>query len=769
MDRFLITGCQRSGTTLMGLIMNSHPLIKNVDEADFKSIDNLSVDFHSCAKLPKESANINFIKNKYKPDCIIWMVRNPFDVIKSMMSLQISRSRSNTESWGRTFVHVEINSMLQYLPSEILSPHQQLLDQYRDILANDMLKNSEQGSVLSCITCWALKQECYKYLQASGLNIVALRYEDLVTSPKIVLPELFKKLNVDWHDDLLRHHELHNGLSIGNTLNSRAIDKSSLFYSQRFFYDSELKLISDLTATSRKAFLYPAFNTNSEFDKMLPNNKAACSQDLLLFQLSLAFNQKQAKSFISVISKLLNDKTKLSDFVLDNICEYLNNPWVVQLLSKDEHTSIMILLCDLLEQRKVKLVKPLLEKLAIENPLWGIYSSWKFKDIYTGELAHFYNADNVNHPRFATALAVVIGNQGDILGRDKQWDCLFKLSERFPKLSIIRSIATNLSNTLPNRKDINSVLMQWNQDDNTAASFRQSLFKLTPRRAIDISNDKVDQFEVLNIETLYMAWRLGRSDQIKALADANTKFSKVANSFLNATAFEDFEGRDHIYFGKRNPKKLIVVFTGLASMLMYPPALIHALIDLPSDSGVLWLQDVHARAYMSGPDGKSSPYKYEDYIVQLVRDIGPSQVSVIGSSAGGTISLHFSSIFPTYRSVSLSPYTFLEVGGSKDRLQKSFASVFSGRVDLLPALGSKTTPTRVYYGADCQRDVDNAERLKDLDHVTLVPVEGGETHHTGEQLALQGLYSEIFNWLVEGELEEPFWGVQKEDNKATTS
>jgi hypothetical protein len=759
MKRMLITGCQRSGTTLMGLIMNSHPLIKNVDEADFKSVDDFSSNFNSCAKLPQQSANLNFIKDVYNPDSIIWMVRNPFDVIKSMMSLQVSRGRSRTESWGSTYSHVEISKMLQFLPRDLLQPHEKLLDQYRATLANTLLRSSDQGNIIACITCWVLKQECCKYLNDSGLNVIVVRYEDLVCSPGVILPKLFKDIGVEWHDDVLRHHELHNGYSIGNTLNSRSIDRSSLFYSSGFFSVKELEQLSEIAFEAIDAFDYPIFKNNDEFKQVLEHSNESIelnNPSLMLFELSSAVNQRDSLRLLDILIIILKF-VDLPVSVLKDIASYLGDEWVVDVLLNNDDVELIFSILKLFDRAKLDGVDVFIRTLTDKEPVWCMYFTSLTGELYPDQLSVFYGCDDIIHPKFASALAMLIGREGSILEREEQWTCLVNLDSCYPNVTSIRLVAINLSNTMPAREEVSLILKEWSNDMDSITSFRKSLFNFSPKHKVVVTESEVSEFEITNIETLYMAWRLSRGEQIKELSESEHKLSAISQNFLCSPNHLDFAGSDRLYFGGENPEKLIVVFTGMASMLMYPPALVHALIDLPPGVGVLWLQDVNARGYMSGPDGKSTPYKYEEYVVDLIREIGPSQVSVIGSSAGGTISLHFASIFPVYKSVSLSPYTFLEVGGNKDRLEASFSGIFGGRIDLLPELGKMRPITKVYYGADCKRDKENVDRLIQFENMTLVPVLGAASHHTGEQLALQGLFCDMFNWLVEGDANEPFW------------
>jgi len=78
----LITGCQRSGTTLLHLILDSHPEVHGIDEMQFNPQRTLeyinSPGFAPCIsfKLPVASHAFGFIESL--PDRkILWCVRAP--------------------------------------------------------------------------------------------------------------------------------------------------------------------------------------------------------------------------------------------------------------------------------------------------------------------------------------------------------------------------------------------------------------------------------------------------------------------------------------------------------------------------------------------------------------------------------------------------------------------------------------------------------------------------------------------------------------------
>jgi hypothetical protein len=753
MKRILIAGCQRSGTTLMGLIMDSHPLINNIDEAEFKSIDNLSTEFHACAKLPQESANVDFIKNQFKADTVVWMVRNPFDVVKSMMSLNISSSRTTVECWGATYSHVEINKILQYLPPKYIQPHSELLEKYRRSLSPSGSRLSVHGIMLSCITCWILKQACYQFLIDSGLQVIKVRYEDLTGSPKPVLANVFKSLDIEWHDDLLRHHELHSGMSIGNTLNSRAIDQSRVFYSNKYFNDTELKLISDLSQSAREKFYYPELNVNTQFDSsqaITDNSEVAYSPSWILFWLTASINQKKSSVAIAALKQLLNNYSELPASIAKDFCSCMEDEWIVALLSGESSLDLSIRVSKYLDKHSSVVRKTFDLRLAVNNAQWVLLAAYYDKNSDRIDFLAIYLKYGAEHTEVAKALAYMIGHFGSSESIAEQWACLIELTVRYPEEKYLKDVATALVNTLPKNIDGAKVLLSWFGGQLSKPELQRIFYKLIHKAKVDLSVLSTGEFNINSFSDAYIAWRLNLNSSEGGGVSESSKFSDFIRE-LNASDFNavDFEGQESVYVGPERPKKLIICFTGFGSMLMHPMSLIHAIVDLDDDVGVLWLQDLNSRVFLSGLDGKGDINSFSAELMDMIGQYGAETVSVIASSGACYAALYFSAIYPVYRSVVLSPYTFLAEEKDQNLLQRKFGPLFKERVDIIKDMGELEPEIRAYFGANNENDKVQSEHLLKRKNVEMMPVEGMASHDLGDALIELGLYKDMFSWLTE--------------------
>jgi protein-tyrosine sulfotransferase len=747
MKRILITGCQRSGTTLMGLILNSHPSILNLDEDIFVDKKQLSLDKITSIKLPEQSANVDYIKNELKPDAVIWMVRNPFDVIKSMMTLKLSSNRTESECWGATFSHVEINRMLQYLPKKYTQGHAGLLDLYLKSLAYSKDRLSEKGIILSSITCWVLKQECYQYLIDSGLSVYKLHYEDLVSSPKPVLAKLFDFIGIGWHDNLLKHHELHSGYSIGNTLNSRAIDQSSLFYSDGFFNDSELSLISELTESKRRTFHYPELSSNGEFNNSVTitdDSKVAYSPEWLLYWLSASINQKDTQVAVSCLRHLLKDYPGLPASISDQVCLCLENDWLAELLSSDSLLNLSIRTSKYLDKYSSTIRKAFNRRLAIKSLQWSLLEAYYNKTPPSADFITIYHSKGTQHPEVANALAFLIGHFGSSENIVEQWNCLIEMSEKYPGQKYIKDVATLLVNTLPKEVDGAEVLLSWFDEELSKPELYKLFYKLIHKTKVNLSSLSASKFSLNTYSDAYIAWRLD-SDLLDSTE--KSKFLDFKQK-LDSSGFKavDFEGEASIYVGPEKPKKLIVCFTGFGSMLMHPMSLIHGAINIDNDVGVLWLQDLYSKVFLSGSDGKGDVCSFTKELIGIVEQYGAETVSVIGSSGACYASLYFSTIYPVYRSVALSPYTFLAEEKQQDLMQRKFGPLFKKRVDIVKDMGEREPEIRSYYGENNNNDKIQSEHLLQRNNVVLIPVKGIAGHDLGDALVEMDHFQEIFTW-----------------------
>jgi hypothetical protein len=101
----VITGCQRSGTTLLNLMLDSHPDLNGVDEGQFEP-DRLmhfrtNRSFHPVVvlKLPQFSHMLPSLVT-WPAVRILWLERDPRDVVASMLKLKMKRGEPRSYSWA---------------------------------------------------------------------------------------------------------------------------------------------------------------------------------------------------------------------------------------------------------------------------------------------------------------------------------------------------------------------------------------------------------------------------------------------------------------------------------------------------------------------------------------------------------------------------------------------------------------------------------------------------------------------------------------------
>jgi hypothetical protein len=240
-DRFFISGCQRSGTTLLRLVLESHASIQCFDESlgynilireQNGSTINFSFDegiLLAGFKIPRFAEQLtkkNFddpdygvFPTFYKGEKVIHVFRDPLDVISSMMKLKADKS----VTW---------------------------LERYSLSILNSMIKNQDQNSIykekyeyvnslglpshLVGALYWEIKNQGFFDLVDNGLPVYPIAYEKLVSCPEFELAKLCNFLEIEWSAALLNHSsrphgELdEEGKAIGNTDPNRSIDKLSI-------------------------------------------------------------------------------------------------------------------------------------------------------------------------------------------------------------------------------------------------------------------------------------------------------------------------------------------------------------------------------------------------------------------------------------------------------------------------------------------------------------------------------------------------------------
>lgn len=232
----LITGCQRSGTTLLHLILDSHPDIHGIDETQFHYWDLNSYlgapDLSPCVsfKLPRYAALISFITSLQNMR-VLWCIRDPRDVVVSMLTLRQPLSYNGpVVPWAAhpTSAHKEImNSYLALdeTAKQNLAPQ---LNNYLAISRTNPLGRSRHDLIFTSALTWRIKNMLPEIYAECGIDFYSIKYEQLVSEPEQEIRKILDYINLPWHDDVLRHHELHSGISVGKTANTRTIDHNSV-------------------------------------------------------------------------------------------------------------------------------------------------------------------------------------------------------------------------------------------------------------------------------------------------------------------------------------------------------------------------------------------------------------------------------------------------------------------------------------------------------------------------------------------------------------
>lgn len=253
----LITGCQRSGTTLMNLIFDSHPAIRGIDEVYFRRHFTLakfrdllaSERDHALMsfKLPMQSHEVDRILNESgsRPR-VVWMVRDPRAVVASMVELHLPINKFVSVSWAASFIHKEIINVLQRLPADWLEPLEAEIHRFRLIENVPSILRPAEDIYFTAALCWRLKLLTLRCHQEHRLPCRIVPYERLVRQPAIELRELFDELEIAWNDRVLAHHEHARVDVIGGTRREKPISSAGVDKWRQVLSTSALRIVEEL-------------------------------------------------------------------------------------------------------------------------------------------------------------------------------------------------------------------------------------------------------------------------------------------------------------------------------------------------------------------------------------------------------------------------------------------------------------------------------------------------------------------------------------------
>jgi len=258
---FFILGCQRTGTTLMRLILESHSQISCVDEnraypilTDQKLLDDERKKNKNkkwlCFKTPRiteqmsepflADVGINFrTSNNYKNSPIIFMMRSVLDTITSMKTLD-----QDGLSWLDRWAVKTIDFWCETTPG--FKKH------YKKEL--DFIKTAKNKELVAGALYWKHKTSSYFNYLNDSMPLIKIHYEDLVKEKNSQIKQVLNFLKLNWEDSVLSH-EKHShaetnssGITVGNNDTKIPINELSVNRYKQFLKRSEVSDILEITS-----------------------------------------------------------------------------------------------------------------------------------------------------------------------------------------------------------------------------------------------------------------------------------------------------------------------------------------------------------------------------------------------------------------------------------------------------------------------------------------------------------------------------------------
>jgi hypothetical protein len=175
----------------------------------------------------------------YRDERVIFIVRDPRDVVASMTNLKINQS----ESW---LYRCGVGGLDYLCELGHLKPHlADRLQQLRSTSAPDYL----YGALY-----WMMKNQGIWDLENAGVPLLLVEYEALVESPESHLRRICDFIGAPWDEGVLQHHANKSwktdaeGLVIGRTDPNRRIDEVSIGRYRSLFTDLQSREILEYVA-----------------------------------------------------------------------------------------------------------------------------------------------------------------------------------------------------------------------------------------------------------------------------------------------------------------------------------------------------------------------------------------------------------------------------------------------------------------------------------------------------------------------------------------
>jgi len=215
----LILGCQRSGTTLLLMLLTAHQKIRGKDEDEsgfsfpgtFAFVGALLRGKKVCYKLPTRTHCLDLIMRRFPQATVIWISRDPLSVVSSMKTLSMHLLRQGT-NW------LQIGGRGELMRHSVLFPEINNID----------FKKIDPISLGAYI--WKYKMKAREKFMNSKIKTFSISFEELVDNPKKVLLPILKNTGLNWDKAILNHQKIHKGKKyVGGTIGDRPLNKQRIF------------------------------------------------------------------------------------------------------------------------------------------------------------------------------------------------------------------------------------------------------------------------------------------------------------------------------------------------------------------------------------------------------------------------------------------------------------------------------------------------------------------------------------------------------------
>ncbi|HHH36036.1 MAG TPA: sulfotransferase [Gammaproteobacteria bacterium] len=245
----VVTGCQRSGTTLLLLVFNAHPAVRGVDETLFDPkllqiyLQSQEYSPAVCFKLPVIAHEAKYFA-AFPGVKILWALRDPRDVVTSMVRLEFDHAgiKAPFAAHSKAGPRLQIRLLERALGDLPVDLRREL----EDFHAHDSIPPVERSldlNVTAAALCWRLKQEAFRLYEDKPVDLRVVRYERLVAEPRSEVEALISFTGLPWDERVMQHHRFHKGKVTGDTDSDRPIDRKSLGKWQEVLGPAQLEII----------------------------------------------------------------------------------------------------------------------------------------------------------------------------------------------------------------------------------------------------------------------------------------------------------------------------------------------------------------------------------------------------------------------------------------------------------------------------------------------------------------------------------------------